>query len=104
MDTTNRHAEAVIALFNNGYSHADYYIVGRDIIISRPGSCTSELDIANAEVHECCILELRRFRVPEFPSWDDFEARDGDRVICEFRRNEAANQQIQPIAGEPGSG
>jgi hypothetical protein len=44
----NVQAEAIICLYNNSFTERDYYIVGDEIYISKPGPI-SELDAEDIE-------------------------------------------------------
>ena len=82
---TNVLARATIRLYNSGFTERDYYIVGEEICISRPGSPLSELDLEEPDLRAECLRILRGKGVPVFKSWDEFKRKNGEALVAIFR-------------------
>ena len=81
-------ADAMIYIFNQGFTEHDYYIVGESIYISRPHSIkSSELDIEDLSIKAECIKILKNKHVPTFESWSDFNQRNSLATIELFRKS-----------------
>ena len=66
---SNVFADAMICIFNQGFTEHDYYLVSENIYISRPNSIkSSELDIEDISVKNECIKILKDKNVPSFDS------------------------------------